>query len=746
MQHKWLKAAFFTGAVALGLIGGQLNHVFAAADTDVPASMTFSKGDYAANTDGAGYAMVKTPTGSLNYLISQSYKDSNGNYAYCLEAQRESPIGQTHEKGQLGTDAQYRLFKYGFTAHPASDTAYWNIAGLTNQEAWYASQLVSWVISGNLSWDQLVWQASRPGAFKDGIYAPYGQDAVNRVKAAATLVYNNVMNQKDTANTSFTISADGQTKENGYHKYTYTVNSNQQGTATLNFKNQVPGMKLVDAKGNAITNNTVTVGQPFSILVPTSTPTGNITFDVNGNVSAIVPVVYTDAAQTYQDSLVLIAGLVKPLLANNQANWTRATGKVQVHKEDQDGKSLAGAEFTLTDNNGTATKAVTGKDGLATFTIAEGATYSLEETKTPAGYTGNFKQAGITLANDGQVFSYTAKNTLNKGVVKVHKVDQNGKSLAGAAFTLTDDQGNQQKATTGKDGLASFNIVANRTYTLEETKSPAGYTGNFKQAGITLANDGQVLSYTAKNTLNKGVVKVHKVDQNGKPLAGAEFTLTDDLGNQQKATTDKNGYAEFAIVANRSYTLEETKNPLGYHGTYKQAGITLANDGQVLEYTSKNEINTGSIKIHKVDQFGNPVAGAEFTLTDDFGNQQKATTDKNGYAEFAIVANRKYSLKETKTPEGYTGSFEQDGITLANDGQVIEISAKNNKNQKNVVKPVKPTTPSSTTPAAPVAQKTGTMPQTGDSNNHVAFWLGILLLVIGLGFGGFAYYHKRQSR
>ncbi|MEA0973843.1 SpaA isopeptide-forming pilin-related protein [Lacticaseibacillus paracasei] len=657
MQHKWLKAAFFTCAVALGLIGGQLNHVSAAADTDVPASMTFSKGDYAANTDGAGYAMVKTPTGSLNYLISQSYKDSNGNYAYCLEAQRESPIGQTHEKGQLGTDAQYRLFKYGFTAHPASDTAYWNIAGLTNKEAWYASQLVSWVISGNLSWDQLVWQASRPGAFKDSIYAPYGQDAVNRVKAAATLVYNNVMNQKDTANTSFTISADGQTKENGYHKYTYTVNSNQQGTATLNFKNQVSGMKLVDAKGNAITNNTVTVGQPFSILVPTSTPTGNITFDVNGNVSAIVPVVYTDAAQTYQDSLVLIAGLVKPLLANNQANWTRATGKVQVHKVDQDGKSLAGAEFTLTDNNGTATKAVTGKDGLATFTIAEGATYSLEETKTPAGYTGSFKQAGITLANDGQVFSYTAKNTLNKGVVKVHKVDQNGK-----------------------------------------------------------------------------------------PLAGAEFTLTDDLGNQQKATTDKNGYAEFAIVANRSYTLEETKNPLGYHGTYKQAGITLANDGQVLEYTSKNEINTGSIKIHKVDQFRNPVAGAEFTLTDDFGNQQKATTDKNGYAEFAIVANRKYSLKETKTPEGYTGSFEQDGITLANDGQVIEISAKNNKNQKNVVKPVKPTTPSSTTPAAPVAQKTGTMPQTGDSNNHVAFWLGILLLVIGLGFGGFAYYHKRQSR
>ena len=254
MQHKWLKAALFTGAVALGLVGGQLNHVSAAADTDVPASMTFSQGAFAANTDGAGYMMVRQANGSLNYMISDSFKDSLGNYAYCLESERPTPIGQTGNKGSIGSDAQYRLFKYGFNNHPASDQGYWGISGLTDQEAWYATQTVSWILAGNFNWNQIVWQASQPGDFAGGIYAPYGEAAVNRVKAAATKVYNNVMNNSDTANTTMTLAAQGATDVQGYHKFTYTVQSNQAGTATLNFKNQVAGMKVVDANGNAIAN------------------------------------------------------------------------------------------------------------------------------------------------------------------------------------------------------------------------------------------------------------------------------------------------------------------------------------------------------------------------------------------------------------------------------------------------------------------------------------------------------------
>ncbi|WP_049142713.1 prealbumin-like fold domain-containing protein, partial [Enterococcus faecium] len=77
------------------------------------------------------------------------------------------------------------------------------------------------------------------------------------------------------------------------------------------------------------------------------------------------------------------------------------------------------------------------------------------------------------------------------GVVKVHKVDQDGKPLANAEFTLTDEKGEKKVKTTDEAGLATFNIVANKTYSLEETGVPTGYTGAFKQEGITVKDDGQ---------------------------------------------------------------------------------------------------------------------------------------------------------------------------------------------------------------------------------------------------------------
>ncbi|WP_405055580.1 SpaA isopeptide-forming pilin-related protein [Lacticaseibacillus rhamnosus] len=155
-------------------------------------------------------------------------------------------------------------------------------------------------------------------------------------------------------------------------------------------------MKVVDANGNAIANNTVTIGQAFSLLIPDSTPTGNLTFDINGSIKAIVPVVYNDGAQKYQDSISLVTGVVKPLLAGNKAKWTRAAGLIKVHKVDQDGKALAGVEFTLTDNLGNKQTAVTDKDGNAQFAIVANRMYSLKETKTLAGYVGSFQKDGIT--------------------------------------------------------------------------------------------------------------------------------------------------------------------------------------------------------------------------------------------------------------------------------------------------------------------------------------------------------------
>ncbi|MBS0992699.1 VaFE repeat-containing surface-anchored protein [Lacticaseibacillus paracasei] len=689
MQHKWLKAALFTGAVALGLVGGQLNHVSAAADTDVPASMTFSQGAFAANTDGAGYMMVRQANGSLNYMISDSFKDSLGNYAYCLESERPTPIGQTGNKGSIGSDAQYRLFKYGFNNHPASDQGYWGISGLTDQEAWYATQTVSWILAGNFNWNQIVWQASQPGDFADGIYAPYGEAAVNRVKAAATKVYNNVMNNSDTANTTMTLAAQGATDVQGYHKFTYTVQSNQAGTATLNFKNQVAGMKVVDANGNAIANNTVTIGQAFSLLIPDSTPTGDLTFDINGNIKAIVPVIYNDAAQKYQDSISLVTGVVKPLLAGNKAKWTRAAGLIKVHKVDQDGKALAGAEFTLTDDLGNKQSVTTDQTGNAQFSIFGARTYSLEETKTPAGYQGSFKQTGITLTKDGQTFEYTAKNTLEKGIVKIHKVDQNGKALAGVEFTLTDNLGSKQTAVTDQDGNAQFNIVANRTYSLKETKTLAGYTGSFQKDGITLDNDGQAFSYTAVNAED---VTVH----------------TTATSNGQKS-----------VDANKQMTIDDV-----VHATGLIVGKTYTVKGQLYDKA------TGKALIFN----GKPVT-AETTFV------AKASV-QDVTVHFAFDGSELGGHDVVVFEDLYLGNKKIASHADLNDkGQTVHVTTP--KTPETPVTPVTPSTPSTPAPK-PVAYQ-AKMPQTGDAHDNVLAALGVALVALVSGFAGFKIYKKRQA-
>jgi LPXTG-motif cell wall-anchored protein len=689
MQHKWLKAALFTGAVALGLVGGQLNHVSAAADTDVPASMTFSQGAFAANTDGAGYMMVRQANGSLNYMISDSFKDSLGNYAYCLESERPTPIGQTGNKGSIGSDAQYRLFKYGFNNHPASDQGYWGISSLTDQEAWYATQTVSWILAGNFNWNQIVWQASQPGDFADGIYAPYGEAAVNRVKAAATKVYNNVMNNSDTANTTMTLAAQGATDVQGYHKFTYTVQSNQAGTATLNFKNQVAGMKVVDANGNAIANNTVTIGQAFSLLIPDSTPTGDLTFDINGNIKAIVPVIYNDAAQKYQDSISLVTGVVKPLLAGNKAKWTRAAGLIKVHKVDQDGKALAGAEFTLTDDLGNKQTATTDQTGNAQFSIFGARTYSLEETKTPAGYQGSFKQTGITLTKDGQTFEYTAKNTLEKGIVKIHKVDQNGKALAGVEFTLTDNLGNKQTAVTDKDGNAQFNIVANRTYSLKETKTLAGYTGSFQKDGITLDNDGQAFSYTAVNAED---VTVH----------------TTATSNGQKS-----------VNANKQMTIDDV-----VHATGLIVGKTYTVKGQLYDKATGKALIVNGKPVTAETTFVAKASVQDVTVHFAFDGSELGGHDVVVFEDL-YLGNKKIASH----------------ADLNDKGQTVHVTTP--KTPETPVTPVTPSTPSTPAPK-PVAYQ-AKMPQTGDAHDNVLAALGVALVALVSGFAGFKIYKKRQA-
>ncbi|MDY4488403.1 MAG: SpaA isopeptide-forming pilin-related protein [Candidatus Limivicinus sp.] len=76
--------------------------------------------------------------------------------------------------------------------------------------------------------------------------------------------------------------------------------------------------------------------------------------------------------------------------------------------------------------------------------------------------------------------------------------------------------------------------------------------------------------------------------------------------------------------------------------------------------------NPASFKIVKTDEQGNKLSGAEFTLTPENGGEAiTQTTDANGEAVFSGFVNEaKYTLKETKAPEGYVAAEQTWTVTV----------------------------------------------------------------------------------
>ncbi|EAC5586493.1 LPXTG cell wall anchor domain-containing protein [Listeria monocytogenes] len=339
---------------------------------------------------------------------------------------------------------------------------------------------------------------------------------------------------------------------------------------------------------------------------------------------------------------------------------------------------------------------------------------------------------GLEKFNEKKTTSFTANIQAVTGSISGVKITDSKKPLQGAKIEVRDFQDKTVKAvTTAEDGSWNVSNLGFGEYYWLETGTVDGYVLNGEKHPFTIDyNHVNVNAGDFVNKLKKGSIEGVKVDsETNKALAGAEFTLTDNEGQKQVVTTKADGMFKFSLEGGKTYTLEETKLPTGYKGSFKQENITLENDGQIFKITAKNEIKKGQLEITKVDKkTGAKLAGAEFTLTDNAGQKQVSVTSKEGLASFEIKANKVYSLTETKNPEGYSGQYKQEGITLANDGQVIKVKAENMKHV--VVNHTK------------TVEKAGTLVKTGDSMNIWWIIAGFALLTGGV----FLFARNRKSK
>lgn len=273
--------------------------------------------------------------------------------------------------------------------------------------------------------------------------------------------------------------------------------------------------------------------------------------------------------------------------------------------------------------------------------------------------------------------SVSIKNTPDSGVgsVTFKKLGEGKEQIGDGTFQLwKENEGSDDeliKTFSAVNGSWTSSPIEYGTYYVKEIAAPQGYILDSKPSdGITIkktAAHGTITMTNEKYTA--GSITIKKVDENGNPLAGAEFTL---LGPKtDKKTTDNNGVTEFTGLEAGKYSIIEKTAPKGY-GRYdgtvtveiKADGTATVDDlpkgisfaGETVTLTWTNTRDKGSISITKTD--GNqPLSGAVFGLYENKdladNDPKTAVTNGQGVAEFNDLSAGTYYLKEITAPNGY---------------------------------------------------------------------------------------------
>ncbi|WP_291580385.1 SpaA isopeptide-forming pilin-related protein [Clostridium sp. UBA6640] len=416
---------------------------------------------------------------------------------------------------------------------------------------------------------------------------------------------------------------------------------------------------------------------------------------------------------------------------------TKIRGTIEFYKAGEHGNMLKGAEFKLYKDSDRDFKnpldtATSDGSGRVQFRGVEYGDYKIRETKAPAGYSISTQVITATINKDGvtvHASPYTVLNIVIKGRIELYKVGEDGSMLEGAEFKLykyTDREFENplDTATSDVKGRVQFNNVDYGSYTVKETKAPKGYSISDKEIFVDVAEYEKTYELgNIKNDKIKSVIKIKKLDQQGRALQGAEFTLYDSKGKAVNTSlSGADGVVLFKDVIYGNYKVIETKAPKGYMASQDKIEVFVDKNGATYAYEFKNSEIRGTIEIKKTDINGNSLQGAEFTLYDKAGKEVAVTVgDKNGIAMFRNVSYGAYTIKETKAPKGYN----------LND-EILKISIDSTKIQRLVVQNEHEAVFIEDTSNL---SRTGDLPQTGGRiSNRILMFIGSISILMGIGF------------
>uniref|UniRef100_UPI0035A33FA8 SpaA isopeptide-forming pilin-related protein n=1 Tax=Bacillus pacificus TaxID=2026187 RepID=UPI0035A33FA8 len=350
-------------------------------------------------------------------------------------------------------------------------------------------------------------------------------------------------------------------------------------------------------------------------------------------------------------------------------------GKVVLTKSDDLNKNvtLQGAVFTLLDKDkkiiSEHEKLTTNDKGQITVDNLKPGTYYLQETKAPEHYKLDDRLIGVKIAEDQTtVINRTATNSLIPGSAILTKVDKDGKTLAGAEFSVRDRHNNvirgYEKLTTNDQGQIEAKDLRPGDYQFVEEKAPKDYDIDKKPIEFTIVkSQKKAVTVTATNHLIKGGVTLTKTDDiDGTALAGAVFKIVDAHDEKkvirENVKTGADGKVTVKDLEPGTYKFIETEAPKDYVLNTNPIEFTIDKSQQSLAtVTATNSLKTGEVELLKVDEFGDkkPLQGAVFKIVDVNNNDVRTdlTTDADGKTKADKLRPGTYKFIETAAPEHY---------------------------------------------------------------------------------------------
>lgn len=436
------------------------------------------------------------------------------------------------------------------------------------------------------------------------------------------------------------------------------------------------------------------------------------------------------------------------------------TGDVEIAKTSEDAE-VEGLSFNISGPDGFSKNVVTGKDGKINTTGIKVGQYTVKEINIPDRYREPAAQTVNVLKNKKATVSF--ENIVKKGHVELTKYAQPDDSkdtpansngimnpLKGAEFTATctDYAKNKDKIkdydklftrtlTTDENGFVRFEDLWFGTWTITETKTPAGYKPIIPiTVTIGKDDDGKTFQYSLLDSFDEQKVKIIKIDERtGKSIlqAGTTFKVKDlDTGkfiNQtvnyptpttyEEFLTNNEGYLVLPEVLRENkngYELHEVKAPYGYainttpvHFVVDSTKLVQDGKEQYIKIEMKDKEQMATISVEKSGEVftnvtttasehgdvhqpvyeikGQPNAVYQITAAEEIlsadghkdvvhkkgAKVDEITTDANGKATSKELHLGKYEVVEKTAPDGYVVDKTPIEIELEYKGQNVTV-------------------------------------------------------------------------